>query len=116
MAFDVNLNLSNFEKLPDRFDSGEKLATNQTLTEMQQFVPKRTNALRESATLSISGHTVVYHAPYAKAQFYGVINGHPVNPDNYHTDGTSKRWDLRVKGDSQKMANIEKAFVEGSKL
>ncbi|QYY86105.1 minor capsid protein [Pediococcus pentosaceus] len=114
MAFDVNLNLSDFEQLPDRFDSGEKSAVNQAMMEMKQFVPKRSNALRDSATMNASGHTIVYHAPYAKAQFDGLINGHRVR--HYTTPGTSRRWDLRVKGDKGKMANIEKAFVEGSKL
>lgn len=114
MAFNVDLNLGEFNKVPDRFNNGEKLAVNQAMTEMQQFVPKRSNALRQSATLNVSGHSVVYHAPYARAQFYGMINGHKVK--HYTTPGTSRRWDLRVKGDSQKMGNIEKAFVEGSKL
>jgi hypothetical protein len=49
--------------------------------------------------MSLDAHTLIYSAPYAKAQFYGVVGGkYPVV--NYTTDKHSqatKRWDLKAK-------------------
>ena len=66
---------------------------NQMHQDMEQFVPKRAGFLRSQSFVNDTG--VHYTAKYAKAQFYGLVNGHRVR--NYSTPGTSRRWDLRAK-------------------
>lgn len=97
-----------------RFRSGQKWMANQALIEMQPYVPLRNNSLRDSGTVSSDGKSIQWHTPYARTQFYGIVNGHRIR--NYTTPGTGKRWDLRTKGNSSKMNNITHAFIEGAKL
>lgn len=77
---------------------------NQMHQDMEQYVPKRAGFLRSQSF--VSGTGVHYTAKYAKAQFYGLVNGHWVR--NYSTPGTGRRWDLRAKAvyktDWQKVA------------
>lgn len=66
---------------------------NQMHQDMERYVPKRAGFLRSQSFVSATG--VHYTAKYARAQFYGVVNGSPVR--TYSTPGTSRRWDLRAK-------------------
>lgn len=66
---------------------------NQMHQDMEQYVPKRAGFLRSQSF--VNGTGVHYTAKYARAQFYGLVNGHRVR--NYSTPGTSRRWDLRAK-------------------
>lgn len=79
---------------------------------MEQFVPKRSGDLRSYSNVNTDGSDIVYAMPYARAQFYGKINGHPIV--NHHPAGASSRWDLRLKGDQQLMNKVTQAFVKGA--
>lgn len=112
MPIRVNVTLNSGANLiSERFDNGQQAAGMQALAEMEQYVPMQQGNLRDSGILSQDGKTVSYHTPYAKAQFYGFSNGGRIR--NYSTPGTSRRWDLRLAGNSQKMSNVKKAFVKG---
>lgn len=86
---------------------------NQMHQDMEQYVPKRAGFLRSQSF--VNGAGVHYTAKYAKAQFYGLVNGHRVR--NYSTPGTGRRWDLRAKAvykaDWQKVAVA--AFLKEAK-
>lgn len=77
---------------------------NQMHQDMERYVPKRAGFLRSQSFVNDTG--VHYTAKYARAQFYGLVNGHRVR--NYSTPGTGRRWDLRAKAvyktDWQKVA------------
>lgn len=90
---------------------GQYALVNQAMSDMEQFVPKDQGHLRDSVHATSDGSQITYAMPYAKAQFYGIINGHPVH--NYTTPGTTKRWDLKAK--SMFMDSWVKAFTEGMK-
>ena len=66
---------------------------NQMHQDMEQYVPKRAGFLRSQSFVNDTG--VHYTAKYARAQFYGIVNGSRVQ--SYSTPGTSRRWDLRAK-------------------
>lgn len=114
MPLKINVNITNLDKIPMRFDDGQKWAANQAMMEMHEFIPKKEGYLRDSQTMSLDGKHISYHTPYARPQFYGLINGHEVQ--NYTTPGTGKRWDLRLTGDKEKMDNVKNSFIEGAKL
>lgn len=86
---------------------------NQMHQDMEQYVPKRAGFLRSQSFVTDTG--VHYTAKYAKAQFYGFVNGYRVR--NYSTPGTGRRWDLRAKAvyktDWQKVAVA--AFLKEAK-
>ena len=86
---------------------------NQIHQDMEQYVPKRAGFLRSQSF--VNGTGIHYTAKYARAQFYGIVNGHRVQ--NYSTPGTSRRWDLRAKAvykaDWQKVA--ASAFLKEAK-
>jgi len=110
----INADLSGVNNLPSRFRRGQKAAGNQAMMQMHNYIPRKNNHLRDSQTLSMDGKTISYHEPYAKAQFYGFINGYRIH--NYTEPGTSRRWDLRLKGNEEKMNNVKKSFIEGAEL
>lgn len=56
---------------------------------MEQYVPRRTGALRASA--KTEPFKVTYNAPYAVYQFYGR------NMTHYTTPNTGSRWDKRLQ-------------------
>ncbi len=87
------------------------LAANQAMLLMNaKYVPmsskQKVLRLRTESYVSGSGD-IVYTMPYARAQFYGVVNGHRIL--NYTTAGTSRRWDLRLQGNRQDMQAVTKA-------
>lgn len=86
---------------------------NQMHQDMERYVPKRAGFLRSQSFVNDTG--VHYTAKYARAQFYGLVNGHRVR--NYSTPGTGRRWDLRAKAvyktDWQKVAVA--AFLKEAK-
>lgn len=112
MSVNVHVDLKSLNNISARFERGQIMAGNQAMLEMSQYVPMREENLRDSGTLSPDGKTVSYHEPYAKAQFYGFVNGSRVR--NYTTAGTSRRWDLRMKGNRSKMNNVTQAFTRGA--
>ena len=81
----------------DSLDRARYVLANQAMADMDQFVPLKSSALAGSAHLDVN-HNIIYSTPYARAQFYGMIHGHPVK--NYtQTAGRypTKRWDLKAK-------------------
>lgn len=113
MAFRINVDLDGFMEQTslNNVKCGQYALVNQAMSDMEQFVPKDQGHLRDSVHATADGSQITYAMPYAKAQFYGIINGHPVH--NYTTPGTTKRWDLKAK--SMFMDSWIKAFTEGMK-
>ncbi|MCG0674612.1 minor capsid protein [Lactiplantibacillus plantarum] len=113
MAFRINVDLDSFMEQTslNNVKRGQYALVNQAMSDMEQFVPKDQGHLRDSVHATADGSQITYAMPYAKAQFYGIINGHPVH--NYTTPGTTKRWDLKAK--SIFMDSWVKAFTEGMK-
>lgn len=110
VRFDMNGFESKFTQSNLRM--GRLAAINDAHQAMEQFVPKVSGDLREYSNVNTDGSDIVYAMPYARAQFYGFINGYRVH--NYTTPGTSRRWDLRLKGDQQLMNQVTEAFVRGA--
>lgn len=100
-----------------------KAMATQAMQEMNQYVPSSSKGehengttLRGEANIADDGSYVLYNVPYAKAQFYGFITnqyGGPYRIHNYTTPGTSRRWDLRMKGNQKAMDDVQKAFIRG---
>ncbi|CAH1853317.1 minor capsid protein [Convivina praedatoris] len=114
----VHLDLNGVNKMLQNGRSrGNYLAANQAMLEMNRFVPysgkQRQNHLRDTAHLSNRADAIIYTTPYAKAQFYGFVGRGGYRVRNYTTPGTSRRWDLRLKGDKQGMNNMINAFRKG---
>lgn len=110
VRFDMNGFESKFTQSNLRM--GRLAAVNDAHQAMEQFVPKLSGDLRSYSVIHPDGSGIDYMMPYARAQFYGVVNGHEIR--NYTTPGTSKRWDLRLKGDQQLMSQVTEAFVRGA--
>ncbi len=84
---------------------------------MEKYVPKNHGYLRDNAKVATDGSSVYYVAPYARSQFYGFITnqyGGPFRIHNYTTAGTSRRWDLRLKGNLSEMAILKNEFLKGA--
>ncbi|WP_423348550.1 minor capsid protein [Lactiplantibacillus plantarum] len=113
MAFRINVDLDGFmdQTSLTNVKRGQYALVNQAMSDMEQFVPKDQGHLRDSVHATSNGSQIAYAMPYAKAQFYGMINGSRIH--NYTTPGTSRRWDL--KGKSVFMDSWVKAFTEGMK-
>lgn len=115
MAFRINIDLDGFMEQTNltNVKRGQYALVNQAMSDMEQFVPKDRSEepLRQSVHTTSDGSQITYSTPYAKAQFYGIINGYPVH--NYSTPGTGKRWDLKAK--SMFMDSWVKAFTKGMK-
>lgn len=128
MGIKVHVNLSKFnEKLnTQRLIKARKLMANDALQAMDKYVPSSTKgqnqsgaSLRGMTSVAVDGSSVMYCAVYAKAQFYGFITnkyGGPFRIHNYTTPGTSRRWDLRLKGNSEDMKRVKEALVKGLDL
>lgn len=114
MGVNVGFNFSSFDnKFSDsNLLHGRLAAINDAHQAMEQFVPKRSGDLREYSVIKSDGTGIIYTMPYARAQFYGEVNGHPIK--NYSTPGTSSHWDRRLAGDRQLVSQIKEAFVKGA--
>lgn len=79
--------------------------------------PDTSENLRSMSFVNSDGTSIIYTAVYAKAQFYGFITnqyGGSFRIHNYTTPGTSRRWDLRLKGNLSEMAMVKEAFINGA--
>lgn len=114
MPAHVGFDLGGFESkfTQSNLRMGRLAAINDAHQAMEQFVPKVSGDLREYSNVNTDGSDIVYAMLYARAQFYGKINGHPIV--DHHPAGTSSRWDLRLKGDQQLMNKVTEAFVKGA--
>lgn len=113
---DINLNLDRIFSTAN-VDKTRYVAANQAMADMDQFVPYKIGTLSHSAHINADGSQITYTTPYAKAQFYGIVNGSPVrNYTRSEHPRASKRWDLRAKAlYGQQWADIaKKALMGGS--
>ena len=118
MSVNVSVDLSRLNSMlsGQRLQRAQYVLVNQAMADMDKFVPYKEGHLSTQVAIGLDGKTIVYTAPYARAQFYGIINGHKVK--NYtktvHPEAT-KRWDLKAKslyGDE--WANkVAKKLMEG---
>lgn len=132
MGFNVNVDLSGFDKRFSRSNliRARKAAADEARKIMNsKYVPSSTKgedkktggSLRSMSYVSDDGSQVIYTAKYARAQFYGVIGpfkqgkraGKTYKIHNYTTPGTSKRWDLKLKGSKDDMEKVKSAFIKG---
>lgn len=110
MAVVVSVHGKGFERFSEQtLNRGLYNFTNQMAMDMDDFVPfKQGNLSRSvhakdahvhlSKTVHVQDNHITYTTPYAKAQFYGYINGHPIThwTTSEHPQATS-RWDLKAK-------------------
>ncbi|EJN54697.1 Hypothetical protein A131_54480 [Lactobacillus gasseri CECT 5714] len=106
------------QKLNDtQLRRGRLAMANDAQQAMEKYVPKNHGYLRDHAKVATDGSSVYYVAPYARAQFYGFITnqyGGPFRIHNYTKPGTSRRWDLRLKGNLSEMAILKNEFLKGA--
>ena len=70
----------------DAFSKATEDLANQMMADMDPFVPysgKMNAHLANTVHTDGNKRTIVYNTPYAKAQFYGMVNGHSIT--NYTT-------------------------------
>lgn len=93
-----------------KLDKARYVMANQMMSDMDQFVPFKNGKLSQSAHINANGSEITYTTPYARAQFYGIVNESPVrNYTRTPHPQASKRWDLRAKAlCSRKWANVAK--------
>lgn len=129
MGFSVNVDLSNFDKRFSRAnlirarkasaDEARKIMNSKYVPSSTKGENKKTGgSLRSMSFVSEDGSQIVYTAVYARAQFYGFITnqyGGPYRIHNYTTHGTSRRWDLRLKGNKEDMSKVMDTFAKGLK-
>lgn len=84
---------------------GRYALANQSLADMNPFVPKKDNILREKGHVVGDGTGVIWDEIYAARMFYMMMY-------NYTTPGTGPRWDLKAK--SIFMSDWIKAFMKGA--
>lgn len=110
----VNLNLGRLFSTAN-VNKSRYVMANQAMADMDQFVPYKVGTLSQSAHINANGSQITYTTPYAKAQFYGIINGSPVrNYTRSEHPMASKRWDLRAKAlYGQQWAGIAKDSLLG---
>ena len=105
MRVDVDLSAA-MQKLSDKaLQRGRYALANQTLADMNRFVPMDEGILRMGATIGIDGTAIHYNAPYSSRMFYYKMH-------NYTTPGTGPRWDNKAK--SIYMKDWEKALMKGA--
>lgn len=111
---DVNLNLG--RRFSDaNVSKARYVMANQIMADMDQFVPYKVGTLSQSVHINANGSQITYTTPYARAQFYGIVNGSPVrNYTRSEHPQASKRWDLRAKAlYSQQWADMAKKSLLG---
>lgn len=90
---------------PQAMKRGRYALANQAMADMNPFVPKKNNTLRQSVHVKIDGSAILYETKYARRQFY-------LNGKKYTTPGTGSRWDLKAK--SLYMPSWKKAYLKGA--
>lgn len=97
MAVVVSVHGKDFDRFSEKaLNRGLYNFTNQMAMDMDKFVPFKQGNL--SRSVHVQDNHVTYTMPYAKTQFYGYINGHPIThwTTSEHSQATS-RWDLKAK-------------------
>ncbi|WP_193064909.1 minor capsid protein [Oceanobacillus oncorhynchi] len=101
----ININLDGAKrKLSQQsVQRGQYALGNQAMADMNRFVPKKDNILRETA--HFDGDNIIYNQPYAGRMFYMYMY-------NYTTPGTGPRWDN--KASAIHMKDWMNAFIKGA--
>lgn len=107
MSVKVNLRGVKAKVNADAMKRGRFALGNQAMADMNQFVPRKNNILRQSVHLSSNGEKIIYDTKYAKRQFH-------LNGKKYTTPGTGPRWDLKAK--SLYLSSWKEAYLRGSGL
>ncbi|MEK4149982.1 minor capsid protein [Robertmurraya sp. FSL W8-0741] len=87
---DINLRIPRQKLSQDNLNRGRYALANQALADMNQFVPKKENILRETGHVDSDGKAITWNTAYAKRMFYNYMY-------NYTTPGTGPRWDMRAE-------------------
>lgn len=98
MAVRVNVktDLKGVKAKTDRMTkAGQQALANQVHADSNMYAPMLSGDMRNQSTIAIDGKSVIWHARYARAQYYG-SNGRAVFK-NYTTPGTGPRWDEKAK-------------------
>ena len=137
MGVSVKVDLGTVYKKLDKqaMDRGRYAMANQMLSDMNQYVPKKSYTLVGTGHVTPSSREIVWRTKYAKAQFYGKFtrtkpltakqlrylhamareNGGKLPKRGYSTPGTGPRWDLKAKGihmETWKAAYLKGAGIE----
>lgn len=112
----VNLDKLNQKASSAALVKARRVVANESLAAMDKYVPYLEGNLSKQVYIATDGSKLVYTMPYAKAQFYGVINGSPIT---HWTTAThklaTKRWDLAMKGNKEDMNKIMDSYVKAMK-
>lgn len=117
MGVNTNINISNIkEKLSEHNIKTARFAlANQMLADMDNYVPFEEGSLSTSGHVRNDGTQLEWDTPYAKAQFYGFIDGSPVvNYTRSSHPYASKRWDEKAEGIHGK--SWENVLLKGLKI
>lgn len=89
----------------------QKFFTNTCYKHMDKYVPRDEGNLRTN--VDIQSDKIIYQSiPYAKIQYYGIINGSPIK--NYTTAGTGPYWDKKmVTAEMQDVVREVQEYVGG---
>ena len=101
----VDLSRAKMKMSQGNVQRGRYALANQTLADMNRFVPMDEGILRQTASIDIDGTAINYNTPYAAKLFYLPMY-------NYTTPGTGPRWDNKAK--SIYMADWKNAFMKGA--
>lgn len=116
MGVQVHVDLSGFKRKVSRQSliNARKAMANDALAAMDKYVPYLEGNLSKGTSINADGSQIWYTMPYAKAQFYGVVNGYKIT---HWTTAThpkaTKRWDLAMKNNSDDMDKVKDAFIKG---
>lgn len=105
MRIDINLDGAKRKMSQQSVKQGQYALANQSLADMNQFVPADDFILRNTATIDIDGGGINYNTPYARRMFYMMMY-------NYTTPGTGPRWDN--KASAIHMKDWINAFIKGA--
>ncbi|HFI0237778.1 TPA: minor capsid protein [Streptococcus suis] len=132
-AIDVSIDLDGIEKKfsPQSLQKGKVAMMSQMMMDTTQYIPMKSGDLRASG--HISGNSIVYDTPYARAQYYGPKRKGFVtakqrrfffaNKDKllaakgkYTTPGTGTHWYEKSLENAANIRKWKKAFIEAIQI
>mgnify|MGYP001191694434 CR=1 FL=1 len=100
MAVRVNVK-KDLRRVPVRVKQMTKLGqyalANQVHADSNRYAPFRTGDLRNQSTITLDGKSIIWHVPYARAQYYGYVGKGRYPVRRYTTAGTGPKWDEKAK-------------------
>ncbi|MEH7236756.1 minor capsid protein [Bacillus sp. JJ1562] len=69
--------------------SGQYALANQVHADSNIYAPMKSTDLRNQSTIAIDGKSIIWHARYARRQYYNQFS-------NYTTPGTGPKWDKKA--------------------